>query len=80
MTSELELYYANRLAMFETQGWKDLMEDVKTMEESINRLDGVTKDNLDARLGELRQIKWIKDLENVSRESYEQLKEQDASV
>lgn len=80
MTSELELYYANRLAMFETQGWKDLMEDVRLMEESINRLDGVTKDNLDARLGELRQIKWIKDLENVSRESYEQLKEQDASV
>lgn len=80
MTNELELYYANRLAMFESQGWKDLIDDVKEMELAINRLDGVTKDNLDLRIGEIRQIKWLLELEKVSREAYEQLKEQDAAV
>lgn len=79
MTPELELYYLHRFAMFESQGWKDLIEDVRGMEATINRLDGATKDNLEKRQGELLQIRWLLDLEKVSREAFEQLN-QDAAV
>lgn len=73
MSPELEKYYDARLAMFDTKGWTDLLEDVKAMESTVNTLDGVTPENVDFKQGELSIIKWILNLQQQTVETMEDL-------
>lgn len=73
MSPELEKYYDARLAMFDTKGWIDLLEDVKAMESTVNTLDGVTPENVDFKQGELSIIKWILNLQQQTVETMEDL-------
>jgi len=34
-------FYANRLNLVETDGWIDLIEELKTMSESVKRIDSI---------------------------------------
>lgn len=70
MTPELERYYENRLTMFHSQGWKDLIEDVQNMLSATNRLEGVTAETLPFKQGELSVMNWLIQLEATSRQAY----------
>tara|TARA_B100000519_G_scaffold93145_1_gene81071 strand:- start:2226 stop:2459 length:234 start_codon:yes stop_codon:yes gene_type:complete len=73
MSPDLEKYYDARLAMFDTKGWTDLLEDVKAMEKTVDTLDGVTPENVDFKQGELSIIKWILNLQQQTAETMEEL-------
>lgn len=74
MTPELQKYYEERLGMMSSIGWKQLMEDIHKMRDAINRLDSVTVDTLQFKQGELSIMNWMLSLEDVSEQSYEDLK------
>jgi|TARA_R100001015_G_scaffold7135_1_gene2756 hypothetical protein len=73
VSPDLEKYYDARLAMFDTKGWTDLLEDVKAMEKTVDTLDGVTPENVDFKQGELSIIKWILNLQQQTAETMEEL-------
>jgi len=73
MTPDLEKYYELRLDMFLTDAWKDLIVDVQKMEQTTDTLDNVTPDNVDFKKGELSIIRWLLNLENTTKKSYEEL-------
>ena len=78
MTPELQRYYEDRLLMFSEKAWKDLVEDVKEMEKATNDLNAVQDEKtLHFRRGELSIMRWILSLEDVTSDSYEQLKAED---
>ena len=73
-------YYEDRESMMMTQGWADLMDDIKQMLEARNTLDGTTKDNVDFRKGEVSIIRWMLSLKEVSEAAYQQLKDEDEAT
>ena len=73
MSPELEKYYDARLSMFDTKRWADLLEDVKTIEKTVDTLDGVTPENVDFKQGQLSIIKWILNLQQQTLETMEEL-------
>lgn len=76
----LAKYYEDRESMMMTQGWADLMDDIKQMLEATNTLDGTTKDNVDFRKGEVSIIRWMLSLKEVSEAAYQQLKDEDEAT
>jgi hypothetical protein len=76
MDRQMQDYYEDRFAMFATKGWRDLIEDVKDFEKGINTIDAAsTPDMLYFRKGQLDMVRFILNLEAVSRDSYDKLKE-----
>lgn len=73
MNKELEDYYIERFKMFETKGWKDLMEDLRGAVDSTNRLDGVTVDTLMFKQGELSVLRWMLSLKEMSETVFDEL-------
>lgn len=74
MNKELQEYYENRFSMFSESGWKQLIEDVDKMIESIDTLSGIEDEKkLHFRKGELSILNWIKGLESVSIEAFNEL-------
>jgi hypothetical protein len=80
MTPELQKYYEERISMCSSEAWKDLMQDVETMLAATNTLDGVTKDNVDFKKGEVSIMRWMLSLKEVSEQAYQQLKDDDATT
>ena len=80
MTPQLQRYYEERISMCSSEAWKDLMEDVETMLAATNTLDGVTKDNVDFKKGEVSIMRWMLALKDVSEQAYQQLKDDDATT
>lgn len=70
MNPDLQRYYEDRLTMFASRGWKDLVEDVQTMLTATNRLEGVTAETLPFKQGELSMMNWILTLEETSKKAY----------
>lgn len=70
---ELQKYYEERFSMFSTQGWKDLIEDVKEMQKATDTLSGVTVDNLQFKQGELSIMRWLLSLQEMSESAYKEL-------
>ena len=77
MLNELEKYYQDRFIMFASEGWKELIADVKDMEASTNKISGVTVDDLKFKQGELSIINWLLSLEDISTKAYEDLNNAD---
>lgn len=77
MDRELQDYYEERFSMCSSKGWKQLVEDVEKMKESVDTLKGAeTIESLFFKKGELSIIQWILSLEDSSREVYDQLQEE----
>ena len=74
MTPTLQRYYEERISMCSSEAWKDLMEDVQTMLDATNKLDGVTTENLQFKQGEVSIMRWLMALKDVSEQTYEELK------
>jgi hypothetical protein len=78
MNKELEEYYQARFSMFSEIGWKQLIEDVELMIVNTNTLDGIDDEKkLHFRKGELSILNWLKNLENVSNNAYQELKNEE---
>ena len=76
----LKQYYDDRFEMFSTKGWKDLIEDVLTIKETVKDVSNCTDEqSLFKAKGELSMINWILSLEEVSSKAFGQLAD-DASL
>ena len=76
MTPELQRYYEDRFGMMGSQGWKDLMEDIDKMIESLNNISTIPDEkSLQFKKGELSILTWLKTLKQVSERAYEELNE-----
>ncbi len=80
MTPDLEKYYESRFEMFASSGWKDLIDDIKKIKATTDKLSGVTVDNLRFKQGELSIIDWLINLESLSEDTYQQLKGNDEGI
>jgi nitrogenase molybdenum-iron protein alpha/beta subunit len=76
MTPELQRYYENRFDMMSREGWKDLMEDIDNMINSLNNISTIPDEkSLQFKKGELSILVWLKTLKQVSTQAYEELNE-----
>ena len=76
MTPELQRYYESRFDLMSREGWKDLMEDIDTMIESLNNISTIPDEkSLQFKKGELSILTWLKTLKQVSTQAYEELNE-----
>ena len=76
MNPELQRYYEARFDMMSTDGWKDLMEDIDTMIESLNNISTIPDEQtLHFKKGELSILTWLRTLKEVSERAYEELNE-----
>jgi hypothetical protein len=71
-----EKFLEDRLGMMETEGWLDLVQDIKNLEESIVNLDSINSEqDLWFIKGQLRLINFIISLENATNLALEQLQD-----
>ena len=76
MTPELQKYYEDRFSMMAVDGWKDLMEDIDNMINSLNNISTIPDEkSLQFKKGELSILTWLKTLKQVSTQAYEELNE-----
>ena len=76
MSPELQKYYEDRFDLMSKEGWKDLMEDIDTMIESLNNISTIPDEkSLHFKKGELSILTWLKTLKQVSTQAYEELNE-----
>lgn len=81
MDEVLKRYYEDRFSMFSTQGWKDLKEDIQVRIQAIESIRNVKDiDELRLRQGELDALQWVINLEQLSLDAYEELKNADIRV
>ena len=74
MKRELQDYYEERFSMCSSKGWKELIEDVQMMKKEIESIKGATTlEQLHYKKGELSIVDWLINLEEASREVYDQL-------
>lgn len=74
MDEELEKYYVARMALFTTQGWKDLIEDVSEMKANYMDIHNVnTVEQLLFRKGQLDILGWLIAVEPLARKAYDDL-------
>ena len=77
MTPDLEKYYNDRFTMMSSQGWLDLVEDVKEMVDTYNNVISINSvDEFHKRQGQLDILNWIINLKDLSEKTYEELNEE----
>lgn len=76
MSPDLQKYYENRFSTMSTDGWKDLMDDIDNMINSLNNISTIPDEkSLQFKKGELSILTWLKTLKQVSTQAYEELNE-----
>jgi len=76
VSPELQKYYEERFSTMATVGWKDLMEDIDNMINSLNNISTIPDEkSLQFKKGELSILTWLKTLKQVSTQAYEELNE-----
>jgi hypothetical protein len=76
MTPELQRYYEARFDLMSRDGWRDLMEDIDNMINSLNNISTIPDEkSLQFKKGELSILVWLKTLKQVSTQAYEELNE-----
>lgn len=75
MERQLQEYYEARLLMFSGKGWKDFIEDVDLMLRASSDISSIPDEKtLQFRKGELSILRWLKSIEQLSKDSYDELK------
>jgi len=76
VSPELQKYYEARFDLMSKDGWKDLMEDIDTMIESLNNISTIPDEkSLQFKKGELSILTWLRTLKEVSERAFEELNE-----
>ena len=77
MTPELQKYYETRISMMGDTAWRELMQDVAEMVKSTNDISSVQDEKtLHFKRGELSIMRWILSLEQMTRDAYDELKDE----
>ena len=63
--------------MFTTKGWKDLVEDIQKIKDTIKVEDIPDEKTLFAKKGELRMMNWLINLKDISEQAHQDLKNED---
>ena len=76
MIPELQKYYEARFDLMSKEGWKDLMEDIDNMINSLNNISTIPDEkSLQFKKGELSILTWLRTLKEVSERAFEELNE-----
>lgn len=63
--------------MMATPGWRDLVEDIEKIIETVNQISGIDGEKeLHFKKGELSILTWLKTLKEVSERAYEDLRDE----
>ena len=74
MTQEDKQFYHNRLSLIEQDGWRELVEELKTLEDQVNNLDGVdSESDLWFLKGQLSILRQVINLEEATKAAAEEL-------
>jgi hypothetical protein len=74
LDNELQKYYENMFSMFATQGWRDLLEDLQKIKDSINDISTVgNEQSLFYRKGQLDILDLVLQRKVVCEKTYEEL-------
>ena len=77
MTPELQKYYEDRFAMMGSAGWRDLIDDIEKIKESLNNISVINDEkDLQFKKGELSILTWLSTLKQVSEQAYEDLQDE----
>ena len=73
MPKEDEQFLKDRLSMMESEGWLDLIEDLKDLEQSILNIDTLDNENdLFNAKGQLHIIRFLLSLEDATKFTLDQ--------
>jgi len=73
LAKEDEQFLKDRSDMFETEGWLDLIEDLKNIEANVVNIDTMTSDqDLWEAKGQLNILRFLLTLENTTKITLEQ--------
>lgn len=79
MDQELQKYYEDRFSTMATKGWEDFMEDAQNLYDNYNKINTAESfEEFHKRKGQLDILQWILSLKDVSEQSYEELKNEEA--
>jgi len=74
---KLQEYYEERFSTMSTKGWKDFIEDAQDIYDSYNAINTVENfEDFHKRKGQLDILQWILSLQQVSEQTYEELKDE----
>lgn len=77
MNKDLQDYYEARSDMFTSKGWKDLIEDLTKMHKVTSDINNYNDDKAFwLAKGEVRILNWFLQLEELTEEAYNSLKEE----
>lgn len=78
MDRELQDYYENRFNTMSTKGWKDFIDDVQEVFNTYNKINSAeTFEDFHKRKGQIDILQWILTLQQVSEQTYEDLKNEE---
>ena len=67
-------FYHNRLSLIEQDGWRDLVTELKNLEEQVNQLDSVDNESdLWFLKGQLSILRQVINLEEMTKAAMEEL-------
>jgi hypothetical protein len=79
VTPELQQWYEEQFNLFNTQGWKDLVEQMKEMQKNYENLRNLPSDDtLKFRQGQLDILDWITGWQTSVEQNFKELQNEDA--
>ena len=79
MTPELQQWYEEQFNLVNTQGWKDLVEQMKEMQKNYENLRNLPSDDtLKFRQGQLDILDWITGWQTSVEQNFKELQSEDA--
>ena len=79
MTPELRQWYEEQFNLFNSQGWKDLIEQMKEMQKNYENLRNLPSDDtLKFRQGQLDILDWIVGWQESVEQNFKELQNEDA--
>lgn len=74
MGKDLERYYEEAFSMFASQGWKDLVDDMKALKSEVTKIENIKDDkDLWFRKGQLDILDLIVNRKQMCEKVYEEL-------
>jgi hypothetical protein len=76
LTPEFEKYYTDRFSMCSTDGWRDLMDDLREILKATDTTSGITDlRQLGVKQGEVSILNWLLSIQQVSEQTYKELQD-----
>ena len=81
LDKETEEYYSKYFDLFRTEGWKQLIEELKQNAMLINSVENTKdRDDLFIRKGQLKVLAYLLNFESNMEASFEELEKEDEDI